>query len=519
MKNYIEILDTTLRDGAQAKGISLSLEDKKNIYKALTSINIPLIECGNPVSNQRDKQVFDMLSERKNNLFSLVAFGSTRKKYTSCSEDRNIRAMLECKARILCIVGKSSAYQVEKVIHTDLEENLKMIYDTISILTDNGKSVYFDCEHFFDGYKDNPEYTLKTLETAKRAGANCLVLCDTNGSVLPSEVYDIVHLIKKETGAKLGVHFHNDIGCATANSLMAVRAGATHIQGTMIGLGERCGNANLSEVIPTLELKMGYETIGSHNIAKLTETAKTVAKVLDVSIADTMPYVGKNAFCHKGGMHIDGVMKEASSFEHISPEQVGNERNLLLSDISGKSVILEKVNKYVEVQSKDDPNVQIFLDALKGKEALGYQYESAEASFELLVKQIFHKYNPFFDVELYRVMGENTLNNKGNSSALVKVRVGNETEFAGDEGKGPVNALDKALRKALVVFFPELSSLRLIDYRVRVVNPSGATAATVRVIMRSTDGKKVFSTIGVSHDVIEASFHALLDAFEYKLME
>jgi len=515
----VEILDTTLRDGAQAEGIAFTVEDKLSIIEILSGLGIHMIECGNPYSNPKDREMFDKIRTKEYSS-ALAAFGSTRKKYSSADEDKALSALVNSGCKAVCVVGKTSLSQVKTVLETDGEENLRMIYDSLSLLKEKGHKVYFDCEHFFDGYKDNSEYSIRSLDAAVNAGADCLVLCDTNGAALPGEVSEIVkEVVARFPETKIGVHFHNDLGLATANTLMAVSAGARHIQGTLLGFGERCGNASLAEIIPTLTYKMGYETIPVSSIEKLYDSAKAVARVCELEIARSAPYIGDAAFSHKGGMHIDGVLKNTSAFEHISPEMVGNHRNLLLSEVSGKGAVLEKAGKFIVFDGKNDEKAAKVLHAIKEKELNGYQYENAEASFELLVKNLFGMVKEYFTVVLYRVMGEKTVGAEKNiASAMVKVQVGGNAEFAAAEGNGPVNALDGALRRGLEVFFPSLKDLRLTDYRVRVVNPDGATGSTVRVnITSQSDTVGSFTTVGVSTDVIDASFNALYDSYIYYL--
>ena len=519
MTKSVEILDTTLRDGAQAEGISFTVQDKINIMNILSELGIHITECGNPYSNPKDRELFACIGE-VNFASRIASFGSTRKKGVSAGEDSSLKALCDAGTTSVSMVGKTSLYQVRTVLETTPEENLNMISDSVAFLKDNAKTVYFDCEHFFDGFKEDSAYSLSCLEAAVNAGCDCLVLCDTNGSALPYEVSEIMGKVKERfPQTKIGVHFHDDLGLATANTITAVTAGATHIQGTLLGFGERCGNAALCEIIPTLTYKMGYETIPKENIPKLFDAANAVARVCEHEIPPSMPYVGKNAFAHKGGMHIDGVLKNTTAFEHISPQMVGNNRNILLSEVSGKGAILEKAGKIIPFSGKDDERAEKVLEVIKEKERNGFMYENADASFELLVKSLFGLLKEYFTVELYRVMGEKTVGAEKNiASAMVKVNVNGTTEFAASEGNGPVNAMDGALRRGLEVFFPSLRDLRLTDYRVRVVNPDGATASTVRVNLTSQSERiGSFTTIGVSTDVIDASFNALYDSYIYYL--
>ncbi len=519
MTDYIELLDTTLRDGAQAEGISFTVQDKIKIIGILSSLGIHIIECGNPYSNPKDRELFECIDD--GNYSSIIAsFGSTRKKGTLPEEDMSLKMLSDAGIRLVSMVGKTALSQVTTVLETTAEENLSMISDSIRYMKDAGHTVYFDCEHFFDGYKENAEYSLSCLHAAVNAGCDCLVLCDTNGATLPDEVEKIVRTVAENFPAtRIGVHFHDDLGLATANSITAVNAGATHIQGTLLGFGERCGNASLAQIIPTLYYKMHKKTVPEENIKRLFDAANAVARVCETEINPSAPYIGRNAFSHKGGMHIDGVLKNTGAFEHISPEMVGNNRNILLSEVSGKGAILEKAGKFISFSGKDDERAVKVLEVIKQKENEGFMFENADASFELLVKNLFGMVREYFTVELYRVMGEKTIGAEKNiASAMVKVNVGGNTEFAASEGNGPVNALDGALRRGLEVFFPSLKSLRLTDYRVRVVNPDGATASTVRVNLTSqSDRVGSFTTVGVSTDVIDASFNALYDSYIYYL--
>jgi len=515
----VDIFDTTLRDGAQAEGISFSVEDKIKIAKALDSLGIAYIEGGNPVSNPKDIEFFERAREIDFRNARLVAFGSTRRRDVLVDQDKNILSLLSAGTPAVAIFGKSWDFHVEKIIRATLDENLRMIKESVAFLKEKGKEVIFDAEHFFDGYKSNPEYALKTLEAAAEAGADCLVLCDTNGACFPHEVYDIVKTVKQAFNVKIGIHTHNDCGMAVANSIMAFEAGAEHIQGTFTGIGERCGNANLSTIIPNLQLKKKVMCIPEENLRNLTYTARKISEIANVTLNERDPYVGNSAFAHKGGMHIDGVCKDSSSFEHIDPSLVGNKRRFLMSEVAGRKTILEKIKSISPRIEKESIEAENIIQKLKELEHQGYQFEGAESSFELIVRKQLGKYKPFFELEKFQLMTEQPKSSGASASALIKVTVDGKSEITAAEGNGPVHALDKALRKALEVFYPELKHVHLTDYKVRVIDSNKATAAKVRVLIESTDGDTVWTTVGVSTDIIEASWIALVDSIEYKLLK
>ncbi|QEK11629.1 citramalate synthase [Crassaminicella thermophila] len=520
MFQMVKIFDSTLRDGAQAGGVSFSVEDKLKIVKALDDLGVSYIEAGNPGSNFKDLEFFKRIKEIKLNYSKLTAFGSTRRKGISVEEDENIKSLLMADTQAVAIFGKAWDFHVTEIIRTSLEENLDMIKETIAFLKRKEKEVIFDAEHFFDGYKSNPDYAFRVIKAAVDGGADCIVLCDTNGGAFPNEVYEITKKVAKTFSVEIGIHCHNDCGMAVANSIMAVEGGAVHIQGTYIGLGERCGNANLSTLIPNLQIKKGIFCIPNENLKNLTATARYISEITNVSLDTTAPYVGNTAFAHKGGMHIDGVNKASHSFEHISPELVGNRRRFLMSEVSGKTTILPMIQKIDSSLTKNSPKTQEIIDELKRLEHFGYQFEGAESSFELIIRKHLGKYKPFFELNYYKVIEEEPANNKDySSSALIKVRVDEKEEMTATEGNGPVNALDKALRKALEVFYPSLKEVHLTDYKVRVLNAEETTAAKVRVLIESTDGKELWSTVGVSTNIIEASMIALVDSIEYKLIK
>ncbi len=520
MSKKIAVFDSTLRDGAQGEGISFSVEDKIKIVKTLDRLGVSYIEAGNPGSNPKDLEFFDKIKNVKLNNSKIVAFGSTRRCNITVEEDKNIKSLVNAGVDTVSIFGKSWDFHVTDIIHTTLDENLKMIGETVSYLKNLGKEVIFDAEHFFDGYKNNSEYALKALEAAVSAGADCIALCDTNGGCFPNEIYDITKLVcEKFASVTIGIHCHNDCGMAVANTVMAVMAGADSVQGTFTGFGERCGNTALSTVIADLQVKMDYLCIPNENVENLTHTARKISEIANFKLSDIMPFVGKCAFAHKGGMHIDGVSKAPHSFEHIDPSVVGNERKFLTSEVAGRSTILSMIRKIVPDIEKNSPETDLVIKKLKDFEYNGYQFEGAEGSLELLIRKTLGKYKPFFELVNLKTIGEQPYLEGGSASAVIKIIVDNKTEITAAEGDGPVNALDTALRKALEVFYPQLSDVHLTDYKVRVLDSKTATASKVRVLIESSDGVDNWSTVGVSNDIIEASWLALVDSIEYKLIK
>ncbi len=517
----IHIFDSTLRDGQQAEGISFLVSDKIKIAKALDDLGVDFIEAGNPGSNQKDLEFFKEAKSLNLKHSKLVAFGSTRRCNMKASEDTNVNALLEASTEYVCVFGKSWDFHVESIINTTKEENLEMISDTITYLKSKNKKVFYDAEHFFDGYKANKEYAIKTLQVASLAGAECLILCDTNGGTFPDEMVDIINEVKKVIQTPLGIHAHNDSGMAVSLSVSAVFAGCTQVQGTFLGYGERCGNANLSAIIANLELKRGYPCLPKGNIVKLTQTAKLIAEISNFKLGENLPYVGSSAFAHKAGMHIDGVYKNSKSFEHISPDIIGNERKFLISEVAGKSTVLAKIHKIYPDINKNDPALIDIISTIKDLEFEGYQFEGADASFELIVHKALNNFQPYFEVESFKTVGDGpSLKNVYSASAIIKVKVEGEEEVTAANGDGPVDALNKALRKAIGRFYPILNEVYLSDYKVRILDgKESATAARTRVIIESTDGKSTWSTVGVSKDIIEASFKALIDSIEFKLFK
>lgn len=516
----VDMYDSTLRDGAQGGNVNFSVMDKLNIVKAIDEFGIDYIEAGNPFSNPKDIEFFEKAAELKLTHAKLVAFGSTRRRDIKACDDTSVKIMSGVCVKTVAIFGKSWDLHVTEILRTTLEENLAMIDDTISFLTSCGKDVFFDAEHFFDGYKANPEYALKTLKTAENAGAKYIVLCDTNGGCFPDEIFEITKTAKSILNIPLGIHCHNDTECAVANSISAVKAGATQVQGTFVGIGERCGNTCLTSVIPNLQMKLGYDCILPEKMKELTKVARYVSEISNIALSDNMPYVGTSAFAHKGGMHVDGVQKVSSSFEHVPPEAVGNTRAFLLSEVAGRTAVLSKLSKIAPEITKDSSELQEIMNMLKSQEHKGFQYEAAEASFELFVLKYLGKFKESFNIDYFRIIGEQTGTLQKAASAMVKIQVGDKFEISADEGDGPVNAIDKALRTALTRFYPEvIGSFHLIDYKVRVMDTGAATAAVVRVLIESTDGIDVWTTVGASTDIINASVKALVDSIEYKLMK
>jgi 2-isopropylmalate synthase len=515
----ISIYDSTLRDGAQAQGISYSVDDKIKIVERLDALGVAYIEAGNPGSNPKDLEFFARAATLKLANARIIAFGATRKVGVRVTDDTNIQSLLKAGTAAIAIFGKSWDYQALEILRTTLDENLAMIGDTVRYFQQHGKQVVFDAEHFFDGYKDNAEYALKTLAAAVDAGADSICLCDTNGGSFPDEIFDITRTVcARFPNAAVGIHCHNDSEMAVANSIRAVQAGATQVQGTINGLGERCGNANLCSIIPNLQLKLGHECIPADSLRTLTSVARSVSEIANMPHNEKAPYVGGHAFAHKGGMHIDAVVKNPVSYEHVNPELVGNSRRVLMSEVAGRSTLLARINAVDPTLSKDSPETRRIMDKLKELEHDGYQFETAESSFELVVRKMLGRYTPFFELVEFKVIVNEPCVNEVNSSVIIKVRVGDQEVLTVAEGDGPVNALDRAARKALERLYPAIGQIKLTDYKVRVLDSDKASAAKVRVLVESTDGHESWTTIGVSTDIINASWQALVDAMEYKLM-
>lgn len=518
MTKKIYLYDTTLRDGAQAEGISYSLEDKLSITQKLDDLGIDYMEGGWPGSNPKDILYFQKAKKLKLKHAKIAAFGSTRHAKNKAEKDPNLKALIEAGTPVVTIFGKSWDLHVKYALRVPMEENLAMIYDSVKYLKKKGKEVIYDAEHFFNGFKDNPEYAIKTLQMAEEAGADCLVLCDTNGGSLPFEVEEIVAKVVGIVKTPLGIHAHNDSDTAVANSLSAVRSGVVHVQGTMNGLGERCGNGNLCSIIPALNLKMGLAALNQKQLSKLTAVSRYISEVANVVPNDHQPYVGLSAFAHKAGIHVSAVERKSETYEHIAPEVVGNHRRILVSELSGKSNILFLAQKMGLELDPNKPETKEILQTIKELEHAGYQFEAAEASLEVLIKKATGHYKRFFKLEGFKVIVEKR-DETLISEATIKLFVSGELVHVAAEGDGPVNALDSALRKGLGRFYPELREMRLVDYKVRVLNTGAATAAKVRVLIESQDQNSIWSTVGVSENIIEASWKALIDSIEYKLLK
>ncbi|MFN8009064.1 MAG: citramalate synthase [Terriglobia bacterium] len=513
----IQIYDTTLRDGSQGENISFSVDDKLHIARKLDELGVDYIEGGWPGSNLKDMAFFQKLRELPLKKAKAAAFGSTCHPKNRVTADSNLQALVEANTPVVTIFGKTWDLHVKVALAISLEKNLELIRDTVSYLKSLGKEVIYDAEHFFDGFQANPEYALATLKAAELAGADTLVLCDTNGGTLTEAVRDRVRAVAHQVRAPLGIHTHNDSDLAVANSIIAIQQGAVHVQGTINGYGERCGNANLCSVIPNLELKLGLETVGKEKLKQLTELSHYISEIANLSHRQDFPFVGKSAFAHKGGIHVSAVMKETSAYEHIPPETVGNERRVLISELSGKSNVLYKAERMGLVIDKASPGAQTAVNKVKEMEHYGYQFEGAEASFEILFNKLLGKQEDFFALDGFRVITEKRGNHESASEAVIKLRVGGVPEHTAAEGVGPVSALDSALRKSLTRFFPCLKEIRLTDYKVRVLNAKGGTDAKVRVLIETSDGQESWGTVGVSENLIEASWLALVDSISYKL--
>lgn len=511
------LYDTTLRDGAQAEGVSFSLEDKIRIAQKLDEFGIHYIEAGWPGSNPKDNEFFKIARDMEWRNAKLAAFSMTRRKGIRAENDDNIITLLNCGAPVVTIVGKTWDFHVTEALGTTLEENLRMIEDTIRLAKREGKEVVYDAEHFFDGYKSNPSYAIETILAAQEAGADWIVPCDTNGGTLPHEIERILAEIKPHLKVPMGIHTHNDCDTAVAGAIAAILQGATQVQGTINGIGERTGNCNLISVIANLELKLGIHCVGKEKLRKLTELSYFVSEVANLVPNDKQPFVGKSVFAHKGGMHSDAVMKRPETYEHIQPELVGNRRRILVSELAGRAAVVAKAAEFGIYLDKRSPEVAHIINEIKKRERDGYEYESADASLELLIRRHIGLSRKFFDLVNFTVV---VTHRNGNitAEAKVKVRVVDEELVTAAEGDGPVHALDIALRKALESFYPEIKTIRLTDYKVRVVNSEAATGAKVRVLIESRDETGVWTTIGVSTNIIEASLIALLDSLEYGLL-
>ena len=520
MSSRVAIYDTTLRDGTQGEGISFSGTGKLRVAERLDAFGVDYIEGGYAASNPKDMAFFRDVKRLNLKHAKVAAFGSTRRAKIAVGEDPGVLAMMEADTPVVTFFGKSWKLHVRDILRTTPEENVAMIADTVRYFKERGKEVIYDAEHFFDGFKDDPEYAISTLRAAAEAGADMLVPCDTNGGTLPHEVHEIIRDLTNTFDTPFGIHTHNDSELGVANSLEAIRAGAVHVQGTINGFGERCGNANLVSIIPNLLLKMKRDCLkdGLDSLKQLRDVSSFVNELSNQRPWAKAAFVGDSAFAHKAGMHVDGIRKNPHSFEHIEPEKVGNKRRILISELSGASnVFLKAVEMNLQVD-KSSPEVKDILRELERLEKEGYEFEAAEASFKLLIQKVLKAHRPFFGLEGYRVIVEkNAKNEDCRSEATVKLRVNDEIEHTVAEGDGPVNALDGALRKALTRFFPQIADVFLTDFRVRILDPEEHTAAKTRVLIESSDGKQSWSTVGVSENLLEASWEALVDSVEYKM--
>lgn len=519
MVRRISVLDTTLRDGAQMEGISFSVDDKLRIAAKLDELGVAYIEGGWPGSNSKDADFFERARQMPLRYAKLASFGSTRRVGMAVEQDPGIQATLRAGAPVAVIVGKSSALHVTDVLGATLAENLDMIHETVAYLKARGLEVLFDAEHLFDGYCLDPAYALETLRAAHDAGADLVVLCDTNGGTLPSQIQSIVAAARNHLpDALLGMHAHNDTGVAVANTLIAVEAGCVHVQGTMNGYGERCGNADLSTVIPSLELKMGYKALANGDLSILTQASLYISEVANLRPNSHAPYVGDSAFAHKAGLHVNALLKNDTTYQHIDPARVGNRMRVLVSELGGRGNIIHKLAEMDLGMNLSSEQTRMVADKVKERESQGYQFEGAEGSFELIVRRSQPGYKPPFEVLDFIVLVEKRADNDMLSEATVKARVDGQIMHTAAEGEGPVNALDNALRKALLGFYPELGSVYLTDFKVRIIDPQSATAALTRVLIDASNGVRSWTTVGCSMNIIEASFHALIDSLELPLL-
>jgi len=520
MRHNIEIYDTTLRDGAQSEGISYSVYDKISIAKRLDDLGIHYIEGGWPYSNPKDREFFEYFKKNPLKKAKLVAFGSTAHPSSLPQKDKNLLSLLKAETEYITIFGKSWDLHVKDVLKISGEENLKIIYESIKFLKKKGRKIFYDAEHFFDGYLHNKRYALRTLKAALEAGCDLIVFCDTNGGSLPWRIEEVVKEVKERLSlSSFGIHCHNDLGLAVINSLVVIQQGCFHIQGTINGYGERCGNADLITIIGILQLKMGYRLISPKKLKELTEVSRFVSEISNMAHQNSQPFVGSSAFAHKGGVHIDAVAKNPTCYEHIDPGLVGNRRRFLISELAGKTTLVLKARELKFELDKKSKKAKRLHRLLQELEKEGYQFEAAEASFRLLLQKELKRYKKFFDLLGFRVIVEKREDGKLISEATVKLKVEGKLEYTVSEGDGPVNALDNALRKALLGIYPALSKMHLTDFKVRVLEEKRGTAAKVRVLIQSQDEKESWTTIGVSENIIEASYNALLDSIEYKLLK
>jgi 2-isopropylmalate synthase len=508
----IKLFDTTLRDGTQREGVSLTTEDKIRIARELDTLGLHYIEAGFPTSNPKDLEFFESFDAAELENARLVAFTRARRPGGSAEDDPAVTLLPRLSAPVACIVAKSWKLHVDKVLRATIEENLASVRDTVAYLKTAGKEVIFDAEHYFDGFHDDPEYALSVLQTAAEAGATTLVLCDTNGGTLPTELKAVVgRTVREFPGVEIGIHTHNDTGCGVANALAAVEAGATHVQGTVNGVGERCGNCDLVTTIANLQLKMGLKVLDDERLRRLTEVSNYVSELMNLTPDSHRPYVGHSAFAHKGGLHMDGILKDPATYEHVPPEQVGNVRRTPVGELSGKNSIRAKA----EELGLDAVDIAAVLSAIKQREYEGYHYEAADASLALLIGRTTGDTKPLFELETFRIISEKRADGQTNTEATIKLLVKGQRVISTAEGNGPVNALDQALRQAIGPHYPELKEIHLSNYKVRILDEHRATAATTRVLIDSTDGKHVWGAVGVGENIIEASWQALVDGLEY----
>jgi 2-isopropylmalate synthase len=515
----IKLYDTTLRDGAQAEGISYSVNDKIRIAKKIDDLGIHYIEGGWPGSNPKDAQFYKVMRKIKLKNAVLVGFGSTRRAGIKANKDKNLKAIVASGVKVATLFGKTWDLHVHEVLKTSLDENLNMISDSIYFLKSKGLNVFYDAEHFFDAYKVNPDYSIKTLHAAETAGADTIILCDTNGGTLTDELIGIIEEVKRHIMKPLGIHTHNDLDLAVANTIAAIDSGCTQIQGTFNGYGERCGNANLCTIIGILATKMNIHCIPKSKLKELTQISYFISEISNVKHVDNQPFVGISAFAHKGGVHIDAMIKNPKTYEHVDPHLVGNRRRFLVSELAGKTPIVLKAKELELELDKKSPKTKKILKLLQDLEHKGYQFEAADGSFEILMKRIFKKYKKFFDLEGFKVIVEKRKDNRVFAEAIIRLRVNKQERYSAAEGDGPVNALDNALRKVLNEFYPNLSKMHLSDFKVRVLDAEAGTAAKVRVLIESQDETDSWTTIGVHENIIEASWQALVDSIEYKLLK
>jgi 2-isopropylmalate synthase len=513
MADQVLLYDTTLRDGMQGEGMSLSVDEKLRVAHALDELGIPFVEAGFPASNPKEEALFDLLARESFACSEVAAFGMTRRRGSAAEDDPALRLLANCFAPVCTLVGKTWRLHLEKVTKVDPEENLRMIADSVAFLAGHGKRVVYDAEHFFDAAREDPDYALRCLRTAAEAGAENVTLCDTNGSSLPAEVREATARVVAELpGVAVGIHTHDDGGCGVANALVAVEAGARLVQGTMNGYGERCGNADLVTILPALQLKLGYDCLPPERLRHLTETAHLVDEIANLTPDPNQPYVGRNAFAHKGGMHVAGVQRDARTFEHVDPAEVGNDRRVLVSELSGRSTVVSRAEE--RGVDLDHQTAERVVERVKALEHAGYQFEAADGSFDLLIARERDQYEPLFRLESWRVIAEKREDGRVQTEATIKIWVEGERYVRTAEGNGPVHALDRALRSAIGETYPHLHDIELVNFKVRILDESHGTGAVTRVLLDASDGHDTWGAIGVSENVIESSWDALVDSLE-----